>query len=180
MTYQESQEIPSPGLIIALFGQRNGERLTVFAQAPNDESVHVWHFCYYMGLVVRWCVGWWEKRKRSLTASVIDRALYRRTSLTLHNTTCYPITWWLGTVTISVGRGWWVYPSDTLLWPSIFDFLLFSIHCRSSNIYRINTTFSDLRMIATDYTLYPSHHRSSTTSGTSHMTYRPHRYISLS
>ena len=36
---------------------------------------------------------------------------------------------------------WWVYPSDTLLWPSIFDFLSFSIHCWSSNIYCTNVTF---------------------------------------
>ena len=34
--------------------------------------------------------------------------------------------------------------------------------------------------IVADYTLYPSHHRSGTTSEISHMTYGPHRYISLS
>ena len=32
-------------------------------------------------------------------------------------------------------------------------------------------------MIAANYTLYPSHHRSGTTLETSHMTYRPRRYI---
>ena len=41
-------------------------------------------------------------------------------------------------------------------------------------------TFSDLRTITTDYTLYPSHHQSSTTSETFHMTYGPHHYIFLS
>ena len=79
---------------------------------------------------------------------------------------------------------WWVYPSDTLQWPPIFDFLSFSIHSRSSDIYCASATFSDHRanlcVIATDYTLYPSHHRLGTTSETSHMTYGPHRYISLS
>ena len=39
--------------------------------------------------------------------------------------TSYPIMWWLRTVTISVGRGWWVYPSDTLLWPPILTFYHF-------------------------------------------------------
>ena len=34
--------------------------------------------------------------------------------------------------------------------------------------------------IVADYTLYPSHHWSGTTSETSHMTYGPHHYISLS
>ena len=75
---------------------------------------------------------------------------------------------------------WWVYPSDTLLWPSIFDFLSFSIHHRSSNIYHTDATFSNLRAITTDDTLYPSHHWSGTMSETSHMTYGPHRYIFLS
>ena len=63
-------------------------------------------------------------------------------------------------------------------------FYRFSIHRRSSDIYRTDATFSDLRTnlrtIATDYTLYSSHHRSGTTSETSHMTYGPHRYIFLS
>ena len=35
---------------------------------------------------------------------------------------------------------WWVYPSDTLLWPPIFDFLSFSLHHRSSNIYHADVT----------------------------------------
>ena len=35
-------------------------------------------------------------------------------------------------------------------------------------------------MIATNCTLYPSHHRSGNTSETFHMTYRPHCYIFLS
>ena len=43
MTYQELQESPSPDLVVALFGQRTGERLALFAQVPNDESLHVGH-----------------------------------------------------------------------------------------------------------------------------------------
>ena len=61
-----------------------------------------------------------------------------------------------------------------------FDFLSFSIHHRSSDIYPTDTTFSNLCAIATNYTLYPLHHWSGTTSETSHMTYGPHCYISLS
>ena len=157
------------------------DSLAVFAQAPNDKSVHVGHFYYWMCLVGSMMfLGWWKQRKRSLTASVIDHALYRQTSPTLCNATCYPITWWLGSVTISVGRGWWVYPSDTLQFPPIFDFLSFSLHHRSSDIYRTDATISNHRMITIDYTLYPSHHRSGTTSEASHMTYGPRRYIFLS
>ena len=74
--------------------------------------------------------------------------------MTLHNATSYPITWWLGTVTILVGRGWWVYPSDTLQCPPIFNFLSFSLHRRSSDIHLANTTSSDHRAITTNYTQY--------------------------
>ena len=92
--------------------------------------------------------------------------------------------WWLGTVTILVGRGWWVYSSDTLLWSPIFYFLSFSLHHRSSNTHHANTTFHDicanLHTITIDYILYPSHHWPSTTSKTSHMTYGPHCFIFLS
>ena len=52
------------------------------------------------------------------------------------------------------------------------------------DIHRTDVTFPDhcvnLRAITTDYTLYPSHHRSGTMLETSHMTYRPCRYIFLS
>ena len=72
---------------------------------------------------------------------------------------------------------WWVYSSDTLLWPPIFDFLSFSLHHRSSDMHHADVTFCDihanLHMITIDYTLYPSHHRPGTTLKTSHMTYRP-------
>ena len=51
---------------------------------------------------------------------------------------------------------WWVYPSNTLLWPSIFDFLSFSLHRRSSDIYCADATFSDLRANLRDHRrLYP-------------------------
>ena len=42
---------------------------------------------------------------------------------------------WLSSVTTWSDRRshWWVYPSDTFLWPSIFDFLPFYLHHRSSN-----------------------------------------------
>ena len=79
-------------------------------------------------------------------------ALYRWESPTLHNMTSYLITWWLRTVTISVGRGWWVYPSDTLQWPPIFDFLSFSLHRRSSDIHHTSVAFPDHRAITTNYT----------------------------
>ena len=54
MTYQEFQEIPGPGLVIALFRWRTGECLTLFAQATDDESLHVKHFCYLVGF------GWFD------------------------------------------------------------------------------------------------------------------------
>ena len=54
MTYQEFQEVSSPGLIIAPFGQRTGERLALFAQVADDESLHVRHFCYLVG------IGWFN------------------------------------------------------------------------------------------------------------------------
>ena len=42
--------------------------------------------------------------------------------------------------------------------PPIFNFLLFSLHCRSSDIHRTDVTFSNHRtkvhVITTDYTLY--------------------------
>ena len=44
---------------------------------------------------------------------------------------------------------------------------------------RPSPTIAQTFAIIADYTLYPSHHRSGTTSETSHMTYGPHRYISL-
>ena len=53
MTYQELQETPSPDLVIALFGWRTGEHLALFAQVPDDESLHVGHFVIKGGLVVR-------------------------------------------------------------------------------------------------------------------------------
>ena len=57
---------------------------------------------------------------------------------------------------VLLGFRWWVYPSDTLLWPSIFDFLSFSIHRRSSDIYCADTTFSDLHANLRDHRqLYP-------------------------
>ena len=75
---------------------------------------------------------------------------------------------------------WWVYPSDTLLWPPIFNFLSFSLHRRSSNMHHTNMTFHDLHAITINYTLYPLHHWPGTTSETSHMTYGPCCSISLS
>ena len=54
MTYQEFQEILSPGLVIALFRWRTGERLTLFTQAADDELLHVGHFCYLVGF------GWFD------------------------------------------------------------------------------------------------------------------------
>ena len=42
-TYQELQETPSPDLVVALFSQRTGERLALFTQAPDDESLDVGH-----------------------------------------------------------------------------------------------------------------------------------------
>ena len=54
---------------------------------------------------------------------------------------------------------WWVYSSDTLLWPPIYNFLSFSLHCRSSNTHHANTTFHDICVITIDYTLYPLHHQ---------------------
>ena len=68
---------------------------------------------------------------------------------------------------------WWVYPSDTLLWPSIFTFLSFSLHHRTSDMHHTDATFHDLHTIAINYSLYPSHHWSGTMLETSHMTYRP-------
>ena len=43
MTYQQFQEVMSPGLIIALFGRRSGERLTLFTQVHDEELVNVGH-----------------------------------------------------------------------------------------------------------------------------------------
>ena len=43
MTYQELQETPSPDLVVALFGRQTGERLALFTQAPDNESLHVGH-----------------------------------------------------------------------------------------------------------------------------------------
>src|SRR5580698_6426775 len=42
---------------------------------------------------------------------------------------------------------------------------------------RPSPTIARTFTIIADYTLYPLHHRSGTTSETSHMTYGPHRYI---
>ena len=60
------------------------------------------------------------------------------------------------------GGWWWICSSDTLLWPPIFDFLLFSLHCKSSNVHHIDATFRtthmNLHMITIDYTLYPLQH----------------------
>ena len=67
-----------------------------------------------------------------------------------------------------------------LQWPPIFDFLSFSLHCRSSDIHCADVTFPNHRAITIDYTLYPSRHQPSTTLETSHMTYGPHCYIFLS
>ena len=53
-------------------------------------------------------------------------------------------------------KWWWVYPSDTLLWPSIFDFLSFSLHRRFSDIYCADATFSDHHANLRDHRrLYP-------------------------
>ena len=53
---------------------------------------------------------------------------------------------------------WWVYPSDTLQCPPIFDFLSFSLHHRFSNIHCAGVTFSDhhakVHAITTNYALY--------------------------
>ena len=54
----------------------------------------------------------------------------------------------------SLEERWWVYPSDTLLWPSVFEFLSFSLHNRSSNIHCADMTFSNHCTITTNYTLY--------------------------
>ena len=54
MTYQEFQEVSSPGLIIAPFGWKTGEHLALFVQAADDESLHVRHFCYLVG------IGWFD------------------------------------------------------------------------------------------------------------------------
>ena len=116
--------------------------------------------CWGLGFwYVLQCWGDGRKRKRISKTLRCDHALYRWESPTLCNATSYLITWWLRTVTISVGRGWWVYPSDTLLWPPIFDFLLFSLHRRSSDTYHADATFCDIHAnlctITIDYTLYP-------------------------
>ena len=43
-TYQEFQEVTSPGLVIALFRQRSGEHLALFMQAHNKDLVYIGHF----------------------------------------------------------------------------------------------------------------------------------------
>ena len=53
MTYQELQEITSPGLVIALFSWRSGKHLALFPEAHDNEMVDVRHILWFgMGLGV--------------------------------------------------------------------------------------------------------------------------------
>ena len=64
MTYQEFQETLSPDLIVALFSQRTGERLALFAQVPNDELLHVGHVDTDGYWLVRRCLGGGSEEKK--------------------------------------------------------------------------------------------------------------------
>ena len=68
-------------------------------------------------------------------------------------------------------------PSNGLLFSTFYHFPFTADPPTSTALMR---PFSDYCAITIDYTLYPLHHQSSTTSETSHMTYGPHCYIFLS